>query len=214
MDKVINYGRQTISEEDIESVVQVLRSNYLTQGPIGKDFEKAFSEIVKSEYAVAFNSATSALHSACLALGVGPDDYVWTSPISFVASANCAIYCGANIDFVDINLNTYNIDPDLLEQKLREAEMIGRLPKVLIVVHMGGFPCEMRLIYRLAKKYGIKIIEDASHATGALYDSKPVGSCVYSDITVFSFHPVKIITTGEGGMATTNSPEPCKNAVI
>ena len=209
MNKVINYGRQTISEEDIEGVIQVLRSNYLTQGPIGKDFEKAFSETVESEYAVAFNSATSALHCACLALGVGPDDYVWTSPISFVASANCAIYCGANVDFVDINLNTYNIDPELLEQKLRKAETVGRLPKVLIVVHMCGLPCEMHLIYGLAQKYGFKVIEDASHATGALYDSKPVGSCLYSDITVFSFHPVKIITTGEGGIATTNSPELC-----
>ena len=206
MSNLISYGRQSISDDDVEAVVEALRSDYLTQGPIGETFENAFSEKVGGKYSTSFNNATSALHGACVALDVGPADYVWTSPISFVASANCAIYCGAKIDFVDIDLETYNINAVLLQEKLIQAEVLGRLPKVLIVVHMCGQPCEMADIERLSKIYGFKIIEDASHATGAKYRSKPVGSCEYSDISVFSFHPVKIITTGEeGGMATTNS---------
>lgn len=207
MNEILNYGKQSVSEDDIEFVNNVLRSDFLTQGPIGKKFESAFSQNVGSKYATAFNSATSALHAACLALGVGSNDYVWTSPISFVASANCAVYCGAKVDFVDINLSTYNIDPELLQLKLEQAEVSNKLPKVLIVVHMCGHPCDMSEIYKLTQKYGIKVIEDASHATGATYGSRPVGSCEFSDIAVFSFHPVKIITTGEGGIATTNSQE-------
>ena len=188
MSNLISYGRQSISDDDVEAVVEALRSDYLTQGPIGETFENAFSEKVEVKYSTSFNNATSALHGACVALDVGPADYVWTSPISFVASANCAIYCGAKIDFVDIDLETYNINAVLLQEKLIQAEVLGRLPKVLIVVHMCGQPCEMADIERLSKIYGFKIIEDASHATGAKYRSKPVGSCEYSDISVFSFH--------------------------
>ena len=200
----IPYGKQSISEADIQQVVSVLKSDWLTQGPVGIKFEAAIARTVGCSYALAVNSATSALHLACLALNVGEGDIVWTSPISFVASSNCALYCGASVDFVDIDINTYNIDIEKLEEKLQFAEISGALPKCVIPVHLSGRSCDMKAIYKLSKKYGFKIIEDASHAVGASYESSPVGSCKYSDITVFSFHPVKIITTGEGGMALTN----------
>ncbi len=204
---MIPYGRQSISEDDIKAVVEVLKSDYLTQGPVVPQFENAVAQYCGTKHAVAVNSATSALHIACLALGVGKGDVVWTSPISFVASANCALYCGAEVDFVDIDPNTYNLSIDYLKRKLEQAESIGKLPKVLIPVHLAGQSCDMESIRALSNQYGFKIIEDASHAIGAKYKDQPVGSCKYSDITVFSFHPVKIITTGEGGMALTNNSE-------
>jgi UDP-4-amino-4,6-dideoxy-N-acetyl-beta-L-altrosamine transaminase len=202
---MIPYGRQSISEADIEAVIEVLKSDYLTQGPVVPQFENAVAQYCGAEHAVAVNSATSALHIACLALGVGKGDIVWTSPISFVASANCALYCGAKVDFVDIDPHTYNLSIDCLKEKLAHAELIGKLPKVVIPVHLAGQPCDMDSIRALGDKYGFKIIEDASHAIGAKYKAQAVGNCKYSDITVFSFHPVKIITTGEGGMALTNN---------
>jgi len=202
---VIPYGRQDITKKDIESVVEVLHSDFLTQGPVVPEFEEVVSEYCGVEYAVAVNSATSALHLACLALGLGEGDWLWTSPISFVASANCGLYCGAKIDFIDIDPKTYNLSPQESEKKLIKAEKEGRLPKIVIPVHFAGQSCEMEKIYQLSQKYGFKIIEDASHAIGGKYQDKPIGNCQYSDITVFSFHPVKIITTGEGGMAVTNS---------
>ena len=201
---IIPYGRQSISEADIQAVVDVLRSNYLTQGPVVPDFEYCVANYCQSRFAVAVNSATSALHIACLALEVGPGDMVWTTPITFVASANCAIYCGAKVDFVDIDKKTFNLCPNALENKLIKAQKNGTLPKVVIPVHMTGQPCDMKSIYALSLKYNFKIIEDASHAIGAKYLNEPVGNCRFSDITVFSFHPVKIITTAEGGMALTN----------
>ncbi len=204
---MIPYGRQAISQEDIDSVVAVLQSDFLTQGPVVPAFEKSVSSYCHANYAVAVNSATSALHIACLALGVGPGDIVWTSPITFVASANCALYCGASVDFVDIDPDTYNLSLDNLSKKLAEAEKTGKLPKVLIPVHLCGQASDMASIHQLSQKYGFKIIEDASHAIGGKYKGEPVGNCRYSDITIFSFHPVKIITTGEGGMAVTNQPE-------
>ena len=203
---MIPYGRQDISEEDIQAVVNVLRSDFLTQGPVVPAFEKAVSTYCGSKYAVAVNSATSALHIACIALGVGPGDIVWTSPITFVASANCALYCGATVDFVDIDSRTYNLSHVCLTEKLEKAEREGNLPKVVIPVHLAGQPCDMAGIHALSQRYGFKIIEDASHAIGGKYCGEPIGNCRYSDITVFSFHPVKIITTGEGGMALTNDP--------
>ena len=202
---MIPYGRQDITKKDIESVVEVLHSDFLTQGPVVPEFEEVVSEYCGVEYAVAVNSATSALHLACLALGLGEGDWLWTSPISFVASANCGLYCGAKIDFIDIDPKTYNLSPQESEKKLIKAEKEGRLPKIVIPVHFAGQSCEMEKIYQLSQKYGFKIIEDASHAIGGKYQDKPIGNCQYSDITVFSFHPVKIITTGEGGMAVTNS---------
>lgn len=204
---MIPYGKQEISEADLDSVMSVLKSEYLTQGPIVQKFEKAVSDYCGSKYAVATNSATSALHVACLALGVGQGDIVWTSPVSFVASANCALYCGATIDFVDIDSSTFCMSVDALQDKLECAEKSGMLPKVVIPVHLAGHVCDMKSIRLLSLKYGFKIIEDASHAIGAIYDGLKVGSCFYSEVTVFSFHPVKIITTGEGGMALTNSQE-------
>lgn len=201
---MIPYGRQNISEDDIQAVVDVLRSDFLTQGPAVPAFEKAVAEYCGATYAVATNSATSALHIACLTLGVGKGDVVWTSPITFVASANCALYCGADVDFVDIDPCTYNLSTERLAEKLAQAEKSGYLPKVVIPVHLAGQPCDMEGIHALSKQYGFKIIEDASHAIGGKYKNEPIGSCRYSDITVFSFHPVKIITTGEGGMALTN----------
>jgi UDP-4-amino-4,6-dideoxy-N-acetyl-beta-L-altrosamine transaminase len=203
--KTIPYGRQDISEEDIKSVTDVLRSDYLTQGPKIAEFESCLTEITKANYAVAMNSATSALHISCLALDVGPGDLVWTSPITFVASANCALYCGADIDFVDIDDKTYNMSVLKLEAKLKEAKSKGRLPKVIIPVHLAGQSCEMEQISKLSIEYGFKIIEDASHAIGGKYKDKPIGSCEYSDITIFSFHPVKIVTTAEGGAALCNN---------
>lgn len=204
---MIPYGKQEITEADIKAVVEVLKSDFLTQGPVIPAFESAVANYCGAKHSVAVNSATSALHIACRALGVGNGDVVWTSPISFVASSNCALYCGANIDFVDINPKTYNLSVEKLEQKLIEADKQDRLPKVVIPVHLTGQSCEMEQIHSLSKKYGFKIIEDASHAIGGRYQDRPVGCCQYSDITVFSFHPVKIITTAEGGMALTNDKD-------
>ncbi len=204
---MIPYGRQDISEADIQAVVEILKSDFLTQGPAVPAFEKAVSEYCNANYAFAVNSATSALHIACLALGVSKGDLVWTSPITFVASANCALYCGADVDFVDIDAVTYNMSVNVLEEKLIKAEKEGRLPKVVIPVHLAGQSCEMDKIYELSKKFGFKIIEDASHAIGGKYKNHAIGGCHYSDITVFSFHPVKIITTGEGGMCLTNDSD-------
>jgi UDP-4-amino-4,6-dideoxy-N-acetyl-beta-L-altrosamine transaminase len=203
----IPYGRQSIDEEDINAVVEVLRSEFLTQGPVVPAFEQAVAMHCGVRFSFAMNSATSALHVACLALGVGPGDLVWTTPITFVASANCARYCGADVDFVDIDSRTYNMCTQQLERKLIEAEKKGRLPSVVIPVHLCGQPCNMAAIHSLSKRFGFKIIEDASHAIGGRYMGEPIGNCRYSAITVFSFHPVKIITTAEGGMALTNDEE-------
>ena len=202
---MLPYSRQEISEEDIDSVFEVLKSDFLTQGPKVGQFEKLVSSYCGASHAAAVNSATSALHIACLALGLGPKDWLWTSPISFVASANCARYCGAKVDFVDIDPHTYNMSLEALSNKLEIAEKIGKLPKIVIPVHYAGQPCDMSKISELSKRYKFKIIEDASHAIGSSYKNDKIGSCVYSDITIFSFHPVKIITTGEGGILLTNS---------
>ena len=210
MTEVIPYGRQDISEADIKAVVDVLRSKYLTQGPVVPAFEKSVANFCGAEHAIAVNSATSALHIACLALGVGPGDLVWTTPTTFVASANCALYCGAAVDFVDIDPRTYNLSVKCLAEKLAVAEASNKLPKVVIPVHLCGQPCDMDGIYSLSQQYGFKIIEDASHAIGARYKNEPIGNCGYSDITVFSFHPVKIITSGEGGMTITNDAQLAK----
>jgi len=207
---MIPYGRQDISESDIQAIVAVLRSDYLTQGPVVPAFEKAVADYCGARHAVAANSATSALHLACLALDVGTGDRVWTSSITFVASANCALYCGARVDFLDIDARTYNMSVDHLASKLEEAERTGGLPKVVIPVHLCGQPCDMAAIHKLSRRYGFKIVEDASHAIGGRYRSEPIGNCRYSDIAVFSFHPVKIITTAEGGMAVTNDPRLAK----
>lgn len=204
---MIPYGRQDISTADIEAVVEVLRSDFLTQGPVVPAFEKAVADHCGVRYGVAVNSATSALHIACLALGVKAGDRVWTSPITFVASANCARYCGADVDFVDIDPRTYNMSAPRLAEKLKRAETEGTLPKVVIPVHLCGQPCEMDAIHALSQQYGFRIIEDASHAIGGHYKGGPIGDCRFSTITVFSFHPVKTITTAEGGMAVTNDPE-------
>jgi UDP-4-amino-4,6-dideoxy-N-acetyl-beta-L-altrosamine transaminase len=201
---VIPYGRQSISDEDVAAVERVLRSDWITQGPSITEFERGMAEYTGARHGVAVANATGALHLACLALGVGKGDLVWTSPNTFLASANCALYCGADVDFVDIDPRTYNLCVDKLETKLRAAQAAGRLPKVLIPVHFAGQSCDMRAIHALARQYGFRIIEDASHAVGADYEGGKVGNCRYSDITVFSFHPVKILTTGEGGMLLTN----------
>lgn len=201
---MIPYGRQDITQADIDAVVKVLRSDFLTQGPAVPQFEQAVSNYCGAAHAVAVNSATSALHIACLALGLGPGDWLWTSPITFVASANCGLYCGAQVDFVDIDPQTYNLCPQALAIKLEMAQTEGRLPKVVVPVHLCGQPCDMQAIHALSQRYGFRIIEDASHAIGGRYQGKPIGCGVYSDITIFSFHPVKIITTAEGGMAVTN----------
>lgn len=203
----IPYGRQDITQSDIDAVVSVLQSDFLTQGPMVPKFEQAVASRCGTVHALAVNSATSALHIACLAVGLGAGDWLWTSPITFVASANCGLYCGARVDFVDIDPRTYNLCPVALERKLIAAEQAGRLPKVVVAVHLCGQPCDMQAIHTLAQRYGVKLIEDASHAIGGRYKGNPIGSCEYSDITVFSFHPVKIITTAEGGMALTNSTE-------
>lgn len=200
----IPYGRQDISQSDINAVVAALRSDFLTQGPAVPAFERVVADYCGARHAVAVNSATSALHLACLALGVGQGDRVWTTPITFVASANCALYCGATIDFVDIDPFTYNLSVDRMAEKLALAAKTGMLPKVVIPVHLCGQPCDMAGIHALSQQYGFRIIEDASHAIGGKYKGDPIGCGRYSDITVFSFHPVKIITTGEGGMAVTN----------
>jgi len=201
---MIRYGRQDISQSDIDAVVEVLRSDFLTQGPMVPRFEEAVANYCGAKHAVAVNSATSALHIACLALDLGPGDWLWTSPNTFVASANCALYCGAKVDFVDIDPRTYNMSVERLKEKLEFAEKQGRLPKIVMMVHFAGQPCDMPAVHALSEKYGFKVIEDASHAIGASYGNIKVGSCTHSHITVFSFHPVKIITTGEGGMAMTN----------
>jgi len=201
---MIPYGKQDIDQADIESVINVLQSDFLTQGPQVPLFEKKVSDYCGSEFGVAFNSATSALHIACLALGLGKGDCLWTSPNSFVASANCGLYCGAKVDFVDIDPRTYNLSTEELEKKLIQAKRDNKLPKIVIPVHFAGQSCNMKKIHTLSQEYGFKIIEDASHAIGGKYLDQPIGGCQYSDITVFSFHPVKIITTAEGGLATTN----------
>jgi len=201
---MIHYGKQDINQADIDSVIDVLQSDFLTQGPQVPLFEKTVSDYCGVEYGVAVNSATSALHIACLALGLKKGDYLWTSPNTFVASANCGLYCGAQVDFVDISPLTYNLSPEELEKKLIQAKRDNKLPKIVIPVHFAGQSCDMRKIYSLGQEYGFKIIEDASHAIGGKYLDQPIGGCQYSDITVFSFHPVKIITTAEGGLATTN----------
>ena len=202
---MIPYGRQDITQADVDSVISVLKSDYLTQGPAIPQFEQIVADYVGAKYAVAVNSATSALHIACLALGLNKGDWLWTTPITFVSSANCGIYCGAQVDFIDIDPRTYNISPELLEIKLIEAEKNDRLPKIIVAVHLCGQSCEMDKIHQLSLRFGFKIIEDASHAIGGKYKGEFVGNGKYSDITVFSFHPVKIITTAEGGMALTNS---------
>lgn len=204
---MIPYGMQEISDEDIAAVVAVLKSPFLTQGPAVPSFEAALAEYAGAKHGVAVNSATSALHIACLALGLKAGDLLWTSPITFVASANCALYCGAQVDFVDIDPLTFNMSVDALQIKLEQAKVQGKLPKVLVCVHLCGQSCDMQAIHKLSLIYGFKVIEDASHAVGAKYLNEPVGNCRFSDITVFSFHPVKIITSAEGGMALTNDPE-------
>ena len=203
----IPYGRQDITDEDVQAVSDVLRSDFLTQGPAIEKFEAEVAAYCGAKYAVAVNSATSALHMACLALELGPGDWLWTSPNTFVASANCALYCGAQVDFVDIDPSTHNMSVVALEEKLKSAELSGRLPKVVVPVDFAGEPCDYKSIKELADRYGFSIIEDASHAIGGRYGDHVIGGSPYADITVFSFHPVKIITTGEGGMALTSNPE-------
>ncbi|QMN55294.1 UDP-4-amino-4,6-dideoxy-N-acetyl-beta-L-altrosamine transaminase [Citrobacter freundii] len=202
--KFIPYGRQDISEEDINEVINVLKSEFLTQGPYVPQFEQAVADYVQVKHALAVNSATSALHIACLALGLKKGDWLWTSPNTFVASANCALYCGANVSFVDIDPQTYNMSVDALEEKLIIAKSQGKLPKVVVPVAFAGQSCDIAAIYRLSKDYGFAIVEDASHAIGGSYLGKKVGYSCFADITIFSFHPVKIITTAEGGMVLTN----------
>lgn len=201
---MIPYGRQDITQADIDAVVAVLQSDFLTQGPMVPRFELSVAQHVGASHSVAVNSATSALHIACLALGLGPGDWLWTTPVTFVASANCGLYCGALVDFVDIDPRTYNLSPQALARKLEQAERDGKLPKIVVAVHLCGQPCDMAAIQVLAQRYGFKIIEDASHAIGGKYQGEFIGDGRYGDITVFSFHPVKIITTAEGGMALTN----------
>jgi len=202
---MIPYGKQDIVQSDIDAVIKTLSSDFLTQGEMVPLFEEEVCNYTGVKYSIAVNSATSALHLACLSLGLEKDDWLWTSPNTFVASANCGLYCGAKVDFVDIDQKTYNLSTELLEEKLIQAEKDGKLPKIIIPVHFAGQSCEMESIFKLSQKYGFKIIEDASHAIGGKYQNHPIGSGKYSDIIIFSFHPVKIITTGEGGMAVTNS---------
>lgn len=207
IDSYIPYGRQNITQDDVDAVIEVLRSDFLTQGPCVKKFEEEVANYCGVKHSVSCTSATSALHLACLALDLGPGDWLWTSPITFVASANCALYCGAQVDFVDIDPSSYNMCTDALEEKLIKAKEQNRLPKVVVPVHLCGQSCDMEVIKKLSEIYNFKIIEDASHAIGGQYKNSPIGSCKYSDITVFSFHPVKIITTGEGGMALTDNED-------
>ena len=202
---MIPYGKQDINQTDIDVVVNVLKSDFLTQGPQGPLFERAIASYCDVKFGLAVNSATSAIHMSCLALGLGKNDWLWTSPNSFVASANCGLYCGAKVDFVDIDLKTYNMSVVELEKKLILAKQDNVLPKIVMPVHFAGQSCNMKKIHSLSKEYGFSVIEDASHAIGGKYLNQPIGNCKYSDITVFSFHPVKIITTAEGGVATTNS---------
>jgi len=212
--RIIPYGHQSIEQDDIDEVLSVLFSEYLTQGPKVGEFERNFSNKVGTKYSVAVNSGTSALHIACLSLGLKAGDYLWTSPISFVASANCGIYCGAKIDFVDIDQNSWNISIDNLEDKLNSAKKRNVLPKILVVVHLAGMPCDMKRIRELSVEFGFYVIEDAAHALGAIYEGTKIGSCKYSDMTVFSFHPIKAITTGEGGLVTTNNQNIYKKLVM
>lgn len=211
---MIPYGRQNITEADIDAVVDVLKSDFLTQGPMVPRFEQAIASRVKVDHAVAVNSATSALHIVCLALGLGEGDCLWTVPNTFVASANCARYCGADVDFVDIDSDTWNMSVPHLKEKLEKAKVKNQLPKVVVAVHFAGQPTDQEAIWELAQQYGFKIIEDASHAIGASRNNEPVGNCHWSDVTIFSFHPVKIITTGEGGMALTNDRELAEEMVL
>ena len=204
MTSYIPYGRQDINQQDIDAVVEVLHSEWLTQGKATDIFEQAVADYCGVKYAIAVSSATAALHIACLAIGLGNQDYLWTSPNTFVASANCGLYCGANVDFVDIDPHTYNLSIDELTHKLNRADRQGCLPKVLVPVHFGGQSCEMEKISALSQQYRFQVIEDASHAIGGRYQGKAIGCCEFSDLAVFSFHPVKIITTGEGGMVLTN----------
>lgn len=204
---MIYYGKQNINEADIQAVVDVLKSDFLTQGPVLEQFERKVADYCGAKYAVAVTNATSALHIACKAAGLGHGGSLWTSPITFTASANCGRYCGANVDFVDIDKATYNMSPAVLEQKLKEAKAAGKLPKVVVPVHLAGQSCDMQAIHKLAQEYGFTVLEDASHAIGADYLDTKVGSCAYSDMAVYSFHPVKIITTGEGGMVLTNNED-------
>jgi len=204
---MIPYGKHFISKDDIDAVVNVLKYQMITQGHVVPEFESAIAEYCHAKFAFAVTNATSALHLACMALGIGPGDWVWTSPNTFVSSSNCVLYCGAKIDFVDIDAQTYNLSIKKLQEKLESASKTGRLPKAVIAVHFSGQSCEMKELRALSRQYGFFIIEDASHAIGATYLDSRIGSCIYSDITVFSFHPVKIITTGEGGMLLTNNGE-------
>lgn len=204
---MIPYGRQAVSDEDIKAVIEVLKSDFLTQGPVGPRFEQALCDYTGVNHAVTANSGTSALHLACRALDLGAGDILWTTPITFVASANCALYCGAKVDFVDIDPNTFNLSVDALSEKLDQAEQAGTLPKIVVPVHLCGLSCDMEAIGKLAKQYRFSVIEDASHAVGGQYQNETIGNCRYSDITVFSFHPVKTITTGEGGAALTNKSD-------
>ncbi|WP_028116436.1 UDP-4-amino-4,6-dideoxy-N-acetyl-beta-L-altrosamine transaminase [Ferrimonas senticii] len=201
---MIPYGKQEITQADIDAVVSVLQSDFLTQGPQVPAFERTLTDFTGAKHALAVNSATSALHIACMALDLGVGDWLWTTPVTFVASANCGLYCGAQVDFVDIDPRTYNLCPEALATKLAEAEQAGRLPKILVAVHLCGQPCDMVAIHALCQRYGVKVIEDASHAIGGRYQGEPIGNGRYSDITIFSFHPVKIVTTAEGGAALTN----------
>ena len=204
MNRMIPYAKQDISDEDIDSVIEVLKSDFLTQGNKVPLFEDIISERVGAKYALAANSATSCLYLSCLSLGLSKEDILWTSPITYVASANCALYCGAEVDFVDIDPLTWNISVEILEEKLKTARKIKKVPKILVLVHLAGNPCDLKKVFDLSKEYGFSIIEDASHALGSKYSGEHIGSSVYSDISVFSFHPVKNITTGEGGMILTN----------
>ena len=205
MNRMIPYAKQDISDEDIDSVIEVLKSDFLTQGNKVPLFEDIISERVGAKYALAANSATSCLYLSCLSLGLSKEDILWTSPITYVASANCALYCGAEVDFVDIDPLTWNISVEILEEKLKTARKIKKVPKILVLVHLAGNPCDLKKVFDLSKEYGFSIIEDASHALGSKYSGEHIGSSVYSDISVFSFHPVKNITTGEGGMILTNN---------
>ncbi|WP_024546846.1 UDP-4-amino-4,6-dideoxy-N-acetyl-beta-L-altrosamine transaminase [Picosynechococcus sp. NKBG15041c] len=213
MSSYIPYGRQDINQADIDAVIEVLRSDWLTQGPMIERFEQTVADYCGAKYAVAVSSATAGLHLACLATGLGEGDYFWTSPITFVASANCGLYCGAQVDFVDIDPRTYNMSVERLEEKLITAEKTGKLPKLVIPVHLAGQSCVMERIYQLSQKYGFQILEDASHSIGGKYKGKLIGCCEFSEMAVFSFHPVKIITTGEGGMILTNREDLYKKLI-
>ncbi len=214
MEGMIPYGRQDIDSADIDAVVRVLKSEFVTQGPEIPAFEKKLTELTGAAHAVAVCNATAALHLACLAAGLGKGGLLWTSPISFVASSNCALYCGADVDFVDIDPSTYNMSVPMLGKKLEQAKKAGRLPQVVIPVHLAGQSCDMKGVRALADRYGFKVIEDASHAVGGSYGGRRVGSCEYSDLAVFSFHPVKIVTTGEGGAVLTHSPELARKVAL